>query len=90
MAESTLSMPSDNSSKEIKTFLFFDIETTGLPEYENNKTKITEISLMAITRDQLQQYSNYNIFPRVVNKLNLCFNPGRLIHFDSTRLSGKG
>lgn len=31
----------------IKTLIFFDLETTGLPAYECNRTKITELAMVA-------------------------------------------
>lgn len=73
------------SSPEIKTFVFMDIETTGLPLYENNTTKITELCLTAVHASHLR----LGAFPRVQNKLNLCFNPCKLISADSEKITGK-
>lgn len=72
------------SSPEIKTFVFMDIETTGLPLYENNTTKITELCLTAVHASHLR----LGAFPRVQNKLNLCFNPCKLISADSEKITG--
>ncbi|KAL1517765.1 hypothetical protein ABEB36_001490 [Hypothenemus hampei] len=69
---------------EIKTFVFFDLETTGLPLFENNKTRITELTLLAIQNAHVSLGS----IPRVQNKLSICFNPYRLICSDSERLTG--
>lgn len=60
---------------DIKTFIFFDSETTGLPCYENNDTRITELCFVAIQSDHIGAAST-----RVQNKLTLCFNPKRTIN----------
>lgn len=67
-----MSKPSPN----IKTFVFMDIETTGLPFQENNTTKITELCLLAVETDHI----NFGIIPRVQNMLNLCFDPKKPIN----------
>ncbi|CAG9855933.1 unnamed protein product [Phyllotreta striolata] len=69
---------------KIKTFVFTDIETTGLPTYELNRTKITELSLIAVQSDHLR----LGVFPRVQNKLNLCFNPCKMISPDGETITG--
>uniref|UniRef100_A0A182N976 Exonuclease domain-containing protein n=1 Tax=Anopheles dirus TaxID=7168 RepID=A0A182N976_9DIPT len=71
---------------EIKSFVFFDLETTGIPEYEHFRTKITELSLVACTRDHLLDSSNEQ--PRVTHKLSLCFNPSRMITLGSSQATG--
>lgn len=73
---------------EIKTFVFFDLETTGLPDYECRKTKITEISLVACARSHLLETKRGNL-PRVLHKLTLCVNPRRLIQCQSTAITGE-
>lgn len=69
------------------TYVFLDLETTGLPCEENNKTKITEISLVAVKRDHLV-VTRPGASPRVQHKLTLCFNPGRLIQPSCTDVTG--
>lgn len=69
----------------IKTFVFLDIETTGLPSQEHNKTKMTELSMIAVQENHIR----LGVFPRVQNKLNLCFNPRKLISFEAEELTGK-
>ncbi|XP_058119707.1 uncharacterized protein LOC131281181 [Anopheles ziemanni] len=71
---------------EIKSFVFFDLETTGLPEYEHFKTKITELSMVACSREHLLECVNE--LPRVLHKLSLCFNPSRLITIGSSQATG--
>ncbi|XP_072397096.1 three-prime repair exonuclease 1 isoform X2 [Diabrotica undecimpunctata] len=72
------------SMSEIKTFVFLDLESTGLPLYENNKTRITELCLTAVQAEHIR----LGVFPRVQNKLNLCFNPCKLISADAEKITG--
>jgi len=55
---------------EIKTFVFFDTETTGLKH-----PNITELSMIAYRRRDLIEASNERPFPRVMTKILLHFNP---------------
>ncbi|XP_050075065.1 uncharacterized protein LOC126562562 [Anopheles maculipalpis] len=71
---------------EIKSFVFFDLETTGIPQYEHFRTKITELSMVACGRDHLVE-SNTEL-PRVMHKLSLCFNPFRMITLGSSQATG--
>uniref|UniRef100_A0A182Q4Y8 Exonuclease domain-containing protein n=1 Tax=Anopheles farauti TaxID=69004 RepID=A0A182Q4Y8_9DIPT len=71
---------------EIKSFVFFDLETTGIPEHEHFRTKITELSLVACARDHLLESSVEQ--PRVTHKLSLCFNPSRMITLGSSQVTG--
>lgn len=73
---------------ELKSFVFFDLETTGLPEYEHFRTKITELSMVACAREHLLEASTEP--PRVTHKLSLCFNPHRMITLGSSQATGKG
>lgn len=68
----------------IKTFIFIDSETTGLPLEENNTTKITELSLCATSSEHL----SLGVIPRVQNKVTLCFNPRKLIGSTTTDITG--
>ncbi|KAG5881768.1 hypothetical protein JTB14_005531 [Gonioctena quinquepunctata] len=69
---------------EIKTFVFLDTETTGLPSEEGNKTKITELSMVAVQACHIR----LGVFPRVQNKLNFCFNPRKMISLGSEDITG--
>ena len=69
---------------EIKTFVYFDIEATGLKS--SGRPRICEISLVAVnTQDVLNpktedaQYCEVNCLPRIVNKLTLCIYPNAVI-----------
>lgn len=70
----------------IETYVFVDLETTGLPEYENNMTRITEMCLLAVKRRHVVDASQET--PRVQHKLKLCFNPGWQISERASELSG--
>lgn len=67
-------MNSLNEVTEIKTLAFFDLETTGLPSFENYKTKITEISIVACSLKHFLETLPESV-PRVLHKLSLCCNP---------------
>ncbi|CAH0402978.1 unnamed protein product [Chilo suppressalis] len=71
----------------ILTYVFVDLETTGLPAEEHNKTKITEISMVAVKREHFLD-TRPGASPRVQNKVTLCLNPGRFIHPDCTDVTG--
>ncbi|KAM3958165.1 uncharacterized protein ACR2FA_007806 [Aphomia sociella] len=70
----------------VSTYVFLDIETTGLPREELNKTKITEISMVAVNRDHVLDNEGVPI-PRVQNKLTLCINPRRMVDPESTEMT---
>lgn len=71
----------------IATYVFFDLETTGLPPEENNKTKITELSMVAVKRDHVLE-TRPGAVPRVQHKLTLLLNPGRLISPPGSKITG--
>ena len=56
--------------EEIKTFVFLDIEGTGI----DAGNEIIEIALVSIHRTAIREG---NTVPRVVDKLVICVNPGR-------------
>lgn len=74
--------------RSLSTFVFFDIETTGLPDLEFNRTKMTEIALVACSKVELQNHLKGTV-PRVMHKLTLCLNPHKMIHPDSSKITGK-
>lgn len=67
-----------------KTFAFLDLETTGIPELEFFKTKITEISIVACSVEHFLM----GTAPRVLHKLTLCFNPSKRIDLKSSDITG--
>lgn len=74
-----------NKGSFIRTFAFFDLETTGLPEFEFFKTKITELSVVAVSVDHFLECKD---IPRVQHKLTLCFNPFKRIDLKATEITG--
>uniref|UniRef100_A0A1B6FXI8 Exonuclease domain-containing protein n=1 Tax=Cuerna arida TaxID=1464854 RepID=A0A1B6FXI8_9HEMI len=81
---------------ETKTYVFFDLETTGLPQFENG-TRITEISLVAASRDQIADKHNgvtkennisNDFLPRVLNKINLTVYPCKMIQPRASEITG--
>lgn len=71
----------------VATVVFFDIETTGLPENEGNRTRITELSLVAVKREHLLNTPSREL-PRVIHKLTLCLNPQRPVTDDGVHYTG--
>jgi len=83
----------------VGTFAFFDLEATGLP---GASTRITELSVVAVTRDDLEQLHrdvvrfNANrmgdlesmLLPRVVNKLTFCVYPWTTIPLHVEHITG--
>lgn len=71
----------------IQTYVFFDLETTGLPQW-NCLPNITEISMVAVSRRDLLSHTNTNTLPRVLHKLLLPINPTIKISKGATKISG--
>jgi len=85
--------------RPIGTFAFFDMEATGLP---GKSTRITELSLVAVTRDDLKQLNKEvmrhnasrvedleaRLLPRVVNKLTTCVYPWTTIPLHVEHITG--
>ncbi|KAK9886836.1 hypothetical protein WA026_018486 [Henosepilachna vigintioctopunctata] len=69
---------------KIFNFAFLDLETTGLPSNEYNKTKITELSIAVVESNHIR----LGVYPRIRNKLNLCFNPSKIVNPIVTELTG--
>lgn len=73
---------------EINSFVFFDTEATGLPDYEHSPTKLTELAFIACSREHLLD-ANKSEIPRILHKLLLPVNPMKAIMPDTTTLTGK-
>ncbi|XP_014784354.1 three-prime repair exonuclease 1 [Octopus bimaculoides] len=80
-SETTSPSSSSFSFRKINTFVFFDLETTGLNEI-GNRPKITELAMIAVSRNELS-YTR----PRVLNNLRLCFYPNKLITPAASKLT---
>ncbi|XP_053617884.1 three-prime repair exonuclease 1-like [Plodia interpunctella] len=78
---------SNNMTHKVFTYVFLDLETTGLPSEECNKTKITELSMVAVCRDHLLE-TRPGWAPRVQDKLTLCFNPQKMVNPESSGATG--
>lgn len=70
----------------IQTFIFFDLETTGLPDQENNKTKITELAFVAVSRSDIENGVLTEL--PLTSKLSILFNPERPIQPMSSKITG--
>lgn len=68
----------------IETLVFFDIETTGLPQLERNRTKITELTFIAVSRRDIDTSNNLPL----MNKLSLLFNPEKKIQVEASLITG--
>ncbi|XP_055691084.1 uncharacterized protein LOC129794312 [Lutzomyia longipalpis] len=76
-------------AEAIKSFIFFDMEATGLPQFEGSP-KITELSFVACSADHFMASSRQEVpeIPRVLHKLSFCVNPFKRISEESSRITG--
>ncbi len=83
------SRASNGEEVEVATYVFFDLEATGLGG-SHPRARVTELSMSAISRYEYERLQRktadlpYNTdpssaSPRVVNKLTLCFDPGTAV-----------
>lgn len=70
--------------QEIETFIFFDIETTGL----RGIIEITELAMLAISRATLLDADNKNGLPRMLQKLLIQLKPSRSIEPEAAQITG--
>ncbi|KAJ8704797.1 hypothetical protein PYW08_012117 [Mythimna loreyi] len=72
--------------KKIETYVFFDLETTGLIEGKDVPS-ITELGMLAVKRKHfLETRPDQEL--RVQHKFRMCFNPHRPLSDKSVELSG--
>ncbi|XP_014241279.1 three-prime repair exonuclease 1 [Cimex lectularius] len=76
-----------NSNVPVETYVFLDLETTGLPSKNFSNTKITEISLISALRKHFDENPSEAV-PRVLNKLTMCFHPCKFITGSAQTISG--
>lgn len=69
----------------MKTFIFFDVETTGLKK----PIEITELAMTAISRENLLKAKAGESLPRIMQKLVLQMKPRKTIEFEAARISGE-
>ncbi|GAB0094247.1 three-prime repair exonuclease 1 [Sergentomyia squamirostris] len=75
-------------AQDIKSFVFFDIEGTGLPRIDGT-AKIMEISFVACSVDHFVSSGQDPLeVPRVLHKLSLCVNPFKRVCEESFRITG--
>lgn len=86
------------SRRQIKTFVFFDLEGTGL----SDNPRITEITMVAMHRSSGEEmvYRAQKALwapgtndqppnlPRVINKLSVCIYPMKPICFEAAEITG--
>ena len=84
--------------REIKTFVFFDLESTGLTD----NPRITEISMIAMNRSsgmEMVYKARKNLWapglpegppdlPRVQNKVTVCIYPMKLVCLAAAEITG--
>ncbi|XP_005282427.3 three prime repair exonuclease 2 [Chrysemys picta bellii] len=75
--------------QDFQTFVFFDLETTGLPP---DRPRITELSLFALHRHSLLQCPPQDApaprLPRVLDQLTLCIDPQQPFTPEAARITG--
>ncbi|XP_070534090.1 three-prime repair exonuclease 1-like [Ptychodera flava] len=72
----------------IKTFVFFDIEATGLPDPDGTLPDMTELSMVAVSRKSLEGNSVNGCIPRILDKLTLCLTPERDVTPTAEQMTG--
>lgn len=70
----------------IETFVFFDLEATGLPDEERNQTKITELTCLAVSRKDIIAAKVGEIPP--MRKLTFLVNPQRKLRPNAMLMTG--
>jgi DNA polymerase III, epsilon subunit and related 3''-5'' exonucleases len=85
--KANMSQEYDISSPTIRSFVFLDLETTGLLQREGKNCRIVELCLVAVLREHF--LDQCEPFPRVLNKMSLCFNPCRFMDATAMSIHGK-
>lgn len=69
----------------LATYVFMDLQSSGLPGDDHGDVQITELCLLAVKRAHL--ISTDNLAPRVQYKLRMCFNPQKKVDQTSAATS---
>lgn len=79
---------SATSKKTIETFVFFDLETTGLLTSQS-VPDITELTLLAVSNDSYNDLIKSQAFEnlRVVHKLSIPIRPRKTIHAEAAKIT---
>lgn len=72
-------------TQPVKTLVFFDLETTGLPS-AYQPVSITELAMVAVDREHFLNQDKPDF--RVMNKLTLCLKPQNSMHPMAVKKSG--
>lgn len=73
--------------KPISTFVFMDIETTGLPGM-GRPIRMTELCLISVSRKSILECRIKNCIPRVKSKISFLVNPNTLIPDEIVDMTG--
>lgn len=73
-------------NQPVASYVFFDLETTGLPHEERNRTTITELSFIAVSRHDFERATTKNL--PVMSKLVINYNPRRIISTRASEMTG--
>ncbi|XP_070534096.1 three prime repair exonuclease 2-like [Ptychodera flava] len=76
------------ASLQIQTFVFIDLEATGLPDSMGNMPDMTELAMVAISRKFIEESASDGQIPRVKDKITLCLRPEKTLSSNAERLSG--
>ncbi|XP_077990823.1 LOW QUALITY PROTEIN: three-prime repair exonuclease 1-like [Glandiceps talaboti] len=71
-----------------QTFVFIDLEATGLPGLDGSLPDITELCMVAISRSSISGNTVRGILPRVRDKLSLCLTPDKELSEHAERMTG--
>ena len=74
----------DMCTNRVKSYVFFDTETTGLQD-AGHQPKMTEFCILAVLREELHPDCGQ---PRVTNKLTVCLNPQQVITPSASMTTG--
>lgn len=72
----------------ISTFVFMDLESTGLPMY-GNRVRTTEVSLISVSRKNILNCLSQDCIPRIVNKISFVVNPRTIIPDEVVEMTGE-
>ncbi|XP_002736377.1 three-prime repair exonuclease 1-like, partial [Saccoglossus kowalevskii] len=75
-------------NKPIQTFVFLDLEATGLPESDGTLPDITELAMTAIARQGMTGNSVKGAIPRIQDKLLLCLTPQKDVTPTAEKMTG--
>lgn len=73
-----------HSKKSFNSFVFFDLETTGL----QRPIEITELCFVGVLNDQLDSCCTASTIPRLLDKLTVCVRPTQHIEHGAELMTG--